>query len=92
MTADQVRYIRDAFGMSQRDFAKALNVSPATAARWETTNADGYHAPAGLQDEVLRALHNVAKQMESDPAQRQMIAGLLGLGLGALIVFLLMRR
>lgn len=92
MNADQVRFIRSVFKLSQRDLAKALNVTPPTVARWEMApDADGGHAPTGLQAEVLRGLHNVALKVHADnnPQAQQMVAGLIVLGIGALIAYLL---
>lgn len=91
MSADEVRFIREVFKLSQRDLAKALGVSYVTAARWETTGAN-HHAPTGLQEQVLRALHNVASRVHDDPAQRDEIKTLLLLGIGALIFYLLVRK
>lgn len=91
MTADQIRFIRDVFRLSQRDLAKALNVSPATVARWETSGDQG-HSPTGLQHEVLRGLHSVALRVKDDETEKQMIAGLIVLGIGALIFVLLTQK
>jgi transcriptional regulator with XRE-family HTH domain len=88
MTPDQIRFILETFNLTQRDLAKAMNVSPPTVARWE----DGSNAPTGLQAEVLRALHSVALQVRNDEVRRQVIAGLIGLGIGALIAYLLVQR
>jgi transcriptional regulator with XRE-family HTH domain len=85
MTADDVIFIRATFKLEQRDLAKALNVSPATVGRWES----GESEPTGLQAEVLRALHNVALQVKDNDVQKQLIAGLIVLGIGALIFYLL---
>ena len=88
----EVQFLRTVFNLSQRDLAKALNVTPATAARWEIPVENGGHAPTGLQAEVLRGLHNVALQVNDDPAQRQLVAGMIVLGIGALIFYLLSKR
>lgn len=92
VSAAEVGFIREVFNLSQRDLAKALNVTPATAARWELAVERGGHAPTGLQAEVLRGLHNVALQVHTDPAQRQLVAGMIVLGIGALIFYLLSKR
>lgn len=92
MTADQIRFVRDVFGLSQRDLSKAMNVSPATVARWETANERGSHAPTGLQYEVLHGLHSVALKVKDDETEKQMIAGLIVLGIGALIFYLLTQK
>lgn len=88
MTVADILFIRSTFSLEQRDLAKALNVSPATVARWES----GESAPTGLQAEVLRALHNVALQVKDNEAQKQIVAGLIVLGIGALIFYLLTRE
>jgi transcriptional regulator with XRE-family HTH domain len=88
MTIAEIAFIRDTFNLDSRTLAKALNVSPATVARWES----GESEPTGLQAEVLRALHNVAMKVQDDETQRQAIAGLIVLGIGALIFYLLMRE
>jgi hypothetical protein len=77
----------DVFHLSQRNLARSMNVAPFTVARWEK----GESTPTGLQEEVLRALHNIALQLRSDnDSQRAAAVGsLIGLGLGALIVSLL---
>lgn len=87
MNPADIVYIRETFHLSQRDLAKALNVTPYTVARWE----DGTNGPAGLPAEVLRALHNTAVhvQTEGDNARAAMIGGLIALGIGALIFYLL---
>jgi transcriptional regulator with XRE-family HTH domain len=87
MTVADILFIRTTFKLEPRDLAKALNVSPATVGRWES----GESAPTGLQAEVLRALHNVALKVQDDEVQKQMIAGLILLGIGALIFYLLTR-
>lgn len=88
MTIVELDFIKRTFNLDSRALAKALNVSPATVARWES----GESAPTGLQAEVLRALHNVALKVKDDEAQKQVVAGLIVLGIGALIFYLLMRE
>jgi transcriptional regulator with XRE-family HTH domain len=87
----EVRFIRETFGLSQRDLAKALNVAPFTVSRWE---AEQGNAPTGLQDEVLRGLHNVALQVhaQNDAARAKVIGGIIALGIGALIFYLLSQQ
>jgi len=88
MTVVEIAFIRATFNLDSRALAKALNVSPATVARWEA----GENEPTGLQAEVLRALHNVALKVQNDEVQKQVIAGLIVLGIGALIFYLLTRE
>lgn len=82
----EINFIRQTFGLSQRDLAKALNVAPFTVARWEI----GSNEPTGLQEEVLRALHQTAvetAQRSDDSATK--VGALVALGIGALIFYLL---
>ena len=88
MTVDDILFIRSTFNLQPRDLAKALNVSPATVTRWESRES----VPAGLQAEVLRALHSVALLVQNDEVKKQMIAGLIVLGIGALIFYLLKQQ
>ena len=85
-----ILFIREVFNLSQRELAKALNVTPATAARWEL--ADDGHKPTGLHDDVLRALHLTAAEVHADEIRRVRIAGMIRLGIGALIFYLLQRE
>lgn len=50
------------------------------------------HAPTGLQAEVLRGLHGVALRVRTDPARRQIVSGMVVLGVGALISYLLLEE
>lgn len=90
MGPEQVKFIRECFGLSQRDLAKALNVAPYTVARWEL----GGTSPVGLQAEVLRALYNTAVEIrgKKDEEAAKAIGGLVALGIGALIFYLLMKE
>lgn len=90
MASEDILFIRATFKLSQRDLAKALNVGPYTVARWE----EGTNTPAGLPAEVLRALHNTAVHVrdEGDDARAAMIGGLIALGIGALIFYLLRNK
>lgn len=85
VTVDEVRFVRSTFGLGQRGLARVLALSPATVARWEA----GESAPAGLQVEVMRALHCVALSVAGDERRRSEIAGAIALGVGSLIVRLL---
>ena len=92
VSAAEVRFVREVFVLSQRDLAKALNVTPATAARWELAPEGAGHAPTGLQAEVLRGLHGVALRVRTDPARRQIVSEMVVLGVGALISYLLLEE
>lgn len=87
----EIKFIRETFKLSQRELAKALNVAPFTVARWE---AEDGNAPTGLQEEVLRALHNTALSVRErkDDAAAKAIGGAIALGIGALIFYLLTRE
>lgn len=74
-----VRELRDALGMSRKEFARALALSERTVMRWE----DGDSEPVGLPAEVLRGIRRALKA--GVPAQE--IADKLGLGLGAFLYF-----
>lgn len=88
MTAGEVRFVQSTFDLDRRGLARSLNVSPATVDRWES----GESLPAGLHEEVLRALHGVAVRVVSDDARRERIAGLVALGVGALVAYLIRRE
>jgi len=86
----EIAFIRQTFGLDQRDLARAMNVAPYTVARWES----GWNEPTGLQDEVLRALHSAATKTAAkhDDAAAKALGGLIALGIGALIFSLLTRE
>lgn len=90
MGPQEVSFIREVFSLTPRDLAKALNVAPYTVARWEA----GETSPAGLQDEVLRALYNTAVETrrKKDDQAAKTIGGLVALGIGALIFYLLTKE
>ena len=89
MDASQIRFIKDTLRLTSHNLAKALGVAPITVARWE----EGLNIPSGLQSEVLQGLYNVALEVErdGDGKRADMINGLLLLGIGALIFYLLSR-
>ncbi len=90
MGPSEIAFIRQTFGLDQRDLARAMNVAPYTVARWES----GWNEPTGLQDEVLRALHSAAVKTASrnDDTAAKALGGLIALGIGALIFSLLTRE
>jgi transcriptional regulator with XRE-family HTH domain len=85
----EIGFIRETFKLSQRDLAKALSVAPYTVMRWEA----GKNEPTGLQEEVLRALYNTAAKTraERNDAAAAAVGGMVALGIGALIFYLLTR-
>jgi DNA-binding transcriptional regulator YiaG len=89
MNAEQICLIKDSLRLSNQDLAKALGVAPITVARWET----GTTTPTGLQAEVLQGLHSVALEVQRHQNQQQaeLIRGLVLLGIGALVFYLLNR-
>ena len=82
MTPAEIQHIRETFQLSKPDLARALNVALYTVTRWER---DDGSEPAGLQLEVLRALHLTA--LAVDPEEARIVAGRIALGIGALIYY-----
>ena len=58
MTKDELRQLREALGISQRDFARRIGVAPRTLARWE----QGTH-PIGLVYEKLIRIQAAAARL-----------------------------
>lgn len=87
MEAADIRFIEATLGLASNDLAKALGVAPITVARWE----QGLNAPTGLQAEVLQGLFNVALSIQNtrDQQHADTVRGLVTLGIGALIFYLL---
>ena len=90
MWPNEIQEIEEVFNLTSRDLANALNVAPLTVARWES----GQSNPTGLQEEVLRALHSTALEVrgQKNAQQAKIIRGLIVLGVGALIYYLLSKR
>lgn len=86
----EIRTILETFNLDSRDLAKALNVAPTTVTRWE----EGENSPTGLQEQVLQAIHNTALEVkhQQDSERADFVKGLIILGIGALIFYLLSRR
>ena len=82
-----MRFIETVLGLGSQDLAKSLGVSPITVFRWE----QGSNAPTGLQAEVLQGLYNIALDIERtiDQHRAEIVRGLIILGIGALIFYLL---
>ena len=78
MTPAEVKSIREAFGLSIQEFARALHVHSFTAQRWE----EGRHPPKGLSLAVLRALETVRGRTK-DPCS---LGPVLTLGIASLVV------
>lgn len=87
MEAAHIRFIEATLGLGSQDLAKALGVAPITVARWE----QGLNTPTGLQAEVLQGLYNVALSIQQtrDLHHADTVRGLVTLGIGALIFYLL---
>lgn len=85
MTPAEIHFVRDVFGLTPLQLTRALGVSVNTVVRWES----GENSPSGLQEEVLRALHLAAVETQHDEARRIRVAGLIQLGIGALLFYLL---
>jgi transcriptional regulator with XRE-family HTH domain len=90
MNNEQIKNIENTFNLTKNDLAKALGVAPVTVGRWES----GENEPAGLQAEVLQGLHNVALDVKrkNDAQQTEFLKGLILLGIGALIFYLLIKK
>lgn len=87
MEASHVVFIERVLGLGSQDLARSLGVSPITVTRWE----QGSSTPTGLQAEVLQGLYNVALNIEGNKDQQraETVRGLVLLGIGALIFYLL---
>lgn len=84
----EIKAIRTFYGWTVRDMARVLNVANGTIYRWE----NGDFVPEGCAKEVLQALYNVAQHFKDDEQERQRIAGLVSMGIGAMIFILLTRK
>lgn len=62
MTREELVALRDSLGLSQRELARRIGVSPRTVARWE----EGLH-PIGLVYEKLIRIQASAAQIASRP-------------------------
>ena len=62
MTREELVALRDSLGLSQRELARRIGVSPRTVARWE----EGLH-PIGLVYEKLLRIQASAAQLASRP-------------------------
>lgn len=84
---ERIRFMERTFGLDSQELAKALGVAPVTVSRWE----QGLNTPTGLQAEVLNGLHNVAMSINQshDQQRAEFVKGLIVLGIGALIFYLL---
>ena len=87
MNPAQIRFVEETLRLTGQDLARSFGVAPVTVARWE----DGRTAPVGLQAEVLQGLHSVALTIreQQDEQTSEFIRGLVLLGIGALIFYLL---
>lgn len=85
MNAADVLLLRQTLNLSQRDLARALNVSPATVVRWERP---GGPEPVGLQQEVLRVLHATALEVRrrDDANLGRALGATIALGIGAFLM------
>lgn len=89
VSSAHIEFVRTTFKLSQRELANAISVAPYTVSRWEA----GAN-PQGLQAEVLEALFKIAKQVtdKRDDTDIKIMRGLILMGVGALLVYLLSRR
>jgi len=86
----QIQFIEQTLGLNSQELAKALGVAPITVTRWE----EGTNTPTGLQAEVLNGLYSVAMNIDEaeDKQRANVVKGLLILGIGALIFYLLSQK
>lgn len=87
MEAAHIRFIEETLSLGSSDLAKALGVALITVTRWE----QGLNTPTGLQAEVLQGLYSVALSIQDarDQQHADTVRGLVTLGIGALIFYLL---
>jgi transcriptional regulator with XRE-family HTH domain len=78
VTPAQVTSLREAFGLSLQEFARALHVHTFTAQRWEA----GDHPPKGLSLAMLRALETVRGRTK----EPRSLGHALTLGVASLVV------
>ncbi len=85
----EIETIKETFKLDNADLARALNVTPYTVDRW--LKKTEFTSPAGLQKEVLQGLYNTAVEVKrrNDKETENFIGGLIALGIGALIFYLL---
>ncbi|MGE5692499.1 MAG: hypothetical protein ACM3YF_01825 [Candidatus Zixiibacteriota bacterium] len=78
-----------AFKFDRTDLAKALNVTPYTVDRWLKPTDPTF--PTGLQKDVLQGLYNTALEVNrrKDEETEKLVRGLITLGIGALLFYLL---
>ena len=84
----EAAYVRDVFGLSQRDLARAMSVAPYTVQRWEAGQQ-----PKGLQADVLSAFHQAAEQIAEcdDEARKAVVRSMIMLGVGTFLAYHLTR-
>ena len=67
MTGEQIRHIRESYGLSREQFARAFGVSSQTILYWEK----GTHTPSGVHDILLNGLASKLGHPEEMEGMRQ---------------------
>jgi transcriptional regulator with XRE-family HTH domain len=81
----ELRNVREALGLTVKEFARGLNIAAYTIERWE----DGANSPMGIQEVVYEAFETIVARV---PPERALAIGEdLRLGFGSMIVHLLLK-
>lgn len=71
MTGDNLRHLRkDRLGMTQAEFARALEVSPVTVNRWE--NVDPRYEPSAKEVRLMEALAEIISNNDNATARKEL--------------------
>jgi len=81
-----MRDVRQALGLTLKEFSRGLNVAAFSVERWE----NGDNRPIGIQEMIYEALQMVIAQVP--PERARAIGVQLRLGLGAMLATLLLRE
>lgn len=83
MSPEDIRFTKEAFGLSSRDLAQSLAVADVTLERWER----GSHRPSGLSLVVLQTFHHVALDLHrrGDAAAIRAVRSLILMGVGHMV-------
>ncbi|MFD2566110.1 helix-turn-helix domain-containing protein [Pseudotenacibaculum haliotis] len=69
LKSDEIRFIRKSLGMSQTDFAKALNVTMRTVQNWESSEKPVNH----IKSKLIRSLYEKDGEREKTEDQEKYI-------------------
>ena len=81
MTSTEVTAVREALGLTTKEFARALNIDHLTLCRWEREDASG-SKPVGMHVDVLQGFQDILGEM---PKFGKEIGKQLRGGLGAML-------